>query len=168
MSNNLVGGSVIQLSLRGDTLARWRDFNPVLNDRELVLETDTRRFKVGDGVTPYLDLAYAGLASQHEPVTQVAGSTIDLSAGEIFRKTVVEPVTLAVSNTAPVNFASQFTLHLRDGGAHPLTWFSGIRWPGGVEPVLSAAGVDRFSFFSYDGGATWYATVLALDSKVAA
>jgi len=168
MSSNPVGGSVIQLSLRGDTLARWTEFNPVLNDRELVLETDTRRFKIGDGVSAYQDLAYAGLASQHAPVTTVTGSAIDLSAGSFFKKTVGAPTALTVSNTAPAGFASRFTLQLTNGGSQPLTWFAGIRWPGGVLPALSAAGVDRLSFFSDDGGSTWYADVLALNSKVAA
>ena len=53
--------SVFQLSLRGDTADRWTSFNPVLADRELVLETDTNQFKIGDGVTPYNELPYGGL-----------------------------------------------------------------------------------------------------------
>lgn len=61
MSNNLVGGSVIQLSLRGDTRERWLEFNPVLADREFVIETDTRQFKIGNGVSQYQNLPYGGL-----------------------------------------------------------------------------------------------------------
>lgn len=156
MSNNLVGGSVIQLSLRGDTLARWAEFNPVLGDRELVLETDSRRFKIGDGVSSYLDLPYAGVAAQHAPIMSIDDSTIDLSAGEFFKKVVSAPLALTVINAAPAGFASRFTLHLTNGGAYPVTWFPGVRWHGGIEPALSAAGVDRLSFFSDDGGATWY------------
>jgi hypothetical protein len=59
--SNTITGSIFQLALRGDTLARWTTFNPVLADREFVLETDTNQFKIGDGVTPYLDLPYGGL-----------------------------------------------------------------------------------------------------------
>ena len=54
--------TVIGFSLRGDTAARWAQFNPILADRELVLETDTGKFKIGDGVTVYASLPYAGVA----------------------------------------------------------------------------------------------------------
>lgn len=62
-----ISASIFQLSLRGDTLARWTSFNPVLADRELVLETDTGQFKVGDGVTEYLDLPYGGIVGPTGP-----------------------------------------------------------------------------------------------------
>jgi hypothetical protein len=62
-----ISASIFQLSLRGDTLARWTSFNPVLADRELVLETDTDKFKIGDGVTPYLSLPYGGLVGPTGP-----------------------------------------------------------------------------------------------------
>jgi hypothetical protein len=164
MATNL-GGSVIQLSLRGDTLTRWAEFNPVLGERELVLETDTRRFKIGDGALSYLDLPYAGIASNYAASTVMAGDNIDLSAGDLFKKTVTAATVLAVSNAAPTGFVSRFTLHLSNGGSQALTWFSGIRWPGGVAPALTVAGVDRLGFESDDGGVTWHAQVLSLDSK---
>jgi len=66
--SDLISASVFQLSLRGDTLARWTAFNPVLADREMVLETDTDKFKIGDGVTPYLSLPYGGLPGPTGPV----------------------------------------------------------------------------------------------------
>lgn len=44
---------------RGDTAANWTSVNPVLADRELGLETDTRKFKFGDGVTAWASLSYA-------------------------------------------------------------------------------------------------------------
>ena len=59
MSN--LSASVFQLAFRGDTAARWAAFNPVLADREFVLEKDTGFFKIGDGTTPYNDLPYGGL-----------------------------------------------------------------------------------------------------------
>ena len=62
-----ISASIFQLSLRGDTLARWTSFNPVLADREIVLEKDTGQFKVGDGVTAYLSLPYGGLVGPTGP-----------------------------------------------------------------------------------------------------
>ena len=43
---------------RNDTAANWTKHNPVLADGELVLEMDTHRVKVGDGVRAYRDLEY--------------------------------------------------------------------------------------------------------------
>lgn len=62
-----ISASVFQLSFRGDTLARWTSFNPVLADRELVLERDTGKFKIGNGVTAYLSLPYGGLVGPTGP-----------------------------------------------------------------------------------------------------
>lgn len=62
-----ISASIFQLSLRGDTLARWTSFNPVLADREIVLETDTGQFKIGDGTTAYLSLPYGGLIGPTGP-----------------------------------------------------------------------------------------------------
>ena len=64
---NTISASVFQLSFRGDTLARWTSFNPVLADREFVLETDTGQFKVGDGTTAYLGLPYGGIVGPAGP-----------------------------------------------------------------------------------------------------
>lgn len=37
--------------LRGDTKANWEAKDPVLKERELGIETDTRKFKFGDGIS---------------------------------------------------------------------------------------------------------------------
>ena len=138
MSNNL-GGSVIQLSLRGDTLARWTELNPVLNDRELVVETDTRRFKIGDGTSAYLALAYAGTSARKELAVVVVAGNLELSAGSYFSKTVTTTTALTLSNLEPAGYVNHFTLRLINAGSRTFTWFAGIRWPEGVLPVLTVS-----------------------------
>ena len=44
---------------RHDTSANWTSVNPVLAAGEMGVETDTNKFKFGDGVTAWADLAYA-------------------------------------------------------------------------------------------------------------
>ena len=44
--------------VRGGTAANLATVNEVPKARELVVETDTRKLKLGDGVTPYNDLEY--------------------------------------------------------------------------------------------------------------
>jgi hypothetical protein len=51
------------IQLRGGTAAAWTSANPVLELREPGVETDTRRFKFGDGVTAWNSLPYASANS---------------------------------------------------------------------------------------------------------
>ena len=48
----------VTIQLRGDSAANWTSVNPVLNQREVGVETDTGKAKVGDGVTAWASLAY--------------------------------------------------------------------------------------------------------------
>lgn len=51
----------VKIQMRGDTAANWATINPVIADRELVIETDTDQFKIGNGVDTYSALPYGGL-----------------------------------------------------------------------------------------------------------
>lgn len=48
------------IQLRGDTAANWTSNNPTLLAREVGIETDSGRFKIGDGSTAWTSLAYVG------------------------------------------------------------------------------------------------------------
>lgn len=61
--------------VRGGTAANLAAVNEVPLARELVVETDTRRFKVGDGVTRYLSLEYLG--ATRDQITMGAGDRIN-------------------------------------------------------------------------------------------
>jgi hypothetical protein len=50
--------STAQIRLRRDTAANWTAENPVLLNGEVGLETDTRKFKVGNGSTAWSGLSY--------------------------------------------------------------------------------------------------------------
>lgn len=47
-----------QILLRRGTSTEWASTNPVLGDAEMGVETDTGRFKLGDGTTAWVNLAY--------------------------------------------------------------------------------------------------------------
>lgn len=46
------------LKLRRDTARRWAGLNPILLEGEPGFETDTGRFKIGDGSTKWEELEY--------------------------------------------------------------------------------------------------------------
>ena len=51
------------IKLRRGTAAEWTTANPILAAGEMGIETDTRKFKFGDGTTPWNTLAYASAES---------------------------------------------------------------------------------------------------------
>ena len=66
----------LRYRVRGRTAAEWAALNEVLLERELGLETDTRKFKFGDGRTAWLDLEYANAGDAS--VTSVNGQVGDV------------------------------------------------------------------------------------------
>lgn len=48
-----------RIKLRRDTTQNWMDVNPILANGEMGIEADTRRVKIGDGATAWMDLKYA-------------------------------------------------------------------------------------------------------------
>ena len=64
------------VSPRGGTAVLWASRNPVLALQELGVETDTKKMKVGDGVTPWNDLPYmTGPVDGNNVSLQVARGT---------------------------------------------------------------------------------------------
>lgn len=66
-----------KIQLRHDTAANWTSVNPVLLEGEVGIETDTKKFKVGDGVTNWTSLAYGNADTEAiEQLEQDYGSLI--------------------------------------------------------------------------------------------
>lgn len=64
-----------RLQVRHGTAAQWTAANPVLKNGEPGAETDTKKLKVGDGLTTWNSLAYIGVSSG---ITELTG---DVTAG---------------------------------------------------------------------------------------
>lgn len=105
--------------LRRRTASNWTSGNEVLLDSEMGLESDTRKFKFGDGTTAWDGLPYASGGA----VTSVAGKTgvVTLVKGDVGLG--------SVDNTAdtakPVSTAQQTALDLKAN-------LSGATFSGGV------------------------------------
>lgn len=55
-----------QLQLRGDVALNWSTANPILADREIGIETISRAYKIGDGITPWNSLPYRDLSGSFD------------------------------------------------------------------------------------------------------
>lgn len=60
---------------RRDTAANWTSNNPVLNAGELGFESDTNKFKIGDGSTLWTSLAYSPTTIANANITNDSSTT---------------------------------------------------------------------------------------------
>ena len=64
----------VQIQLRRDTASNWTSANPTLAAGAFAIETDTDKYKIGDGSTAWTSLGYSSLPSGS--VTTAGGVTI--------------------------------------------------------------------------------------------
>jgi len=88
-----------------------------------------------------------------------AGVTLDLSLGNNFRRQFNNAATIAFSNP-PASNAFGFTFTMVNAGAYSITWPGTINWVGGTAPILTSTGEDVLTFFTFDGGSSYYGFVV--------
>ena len=97
-----------KIQLRRDTAADWTSNNPTLSEGEFGWESDTNRFKIGDGTTAWNSLTYSDTLKSLGDMT-ITGSTITApSNGDL---------TLATAGTGKVNISNAYDLPTSDGSA---------------------------------------------------
>jgi hypothetical protein len=109
------------------------------------------------GTTPTL----TGLREAYSAVTSSSGTaTLDFSAATVFQLTLSEDVSTFTWSNAPTSgTAFGFTLKvIQDSTARTIAFPASVDWPGGAAPTLSSGSgdVDVFTFFTIDGGTTYY------------
>lgn len=96
----------------------------------------------------------------------IGGGTqdIDLTLGNVVSGTVdTSETTFTFSNPPASGTYGGFILHLTNGGSQTVNWPASVDWAGGTAPTLTAAGVDRLSFDTLDGGTTWFGFLAGAD-----
>jgi hypothetical protein len=86
--------------------------------------------------------------------------TLDLATANNFRRQFNGSATITFSNppSSPNGFG--FTFTMVNAGAYSITWPVSIDWVGGLSPVLTSAGTDVLTFFTFNGGTTYYGFVV--------
>jgi hypothetical protein len=70
----------VRIQIRRGVSTEWSTKNPILAEGEMALETNTRRYKIGDGVTHWNSLPYGGIGgedSQGITVASYSNTTIN-------------------------------------------------------------------------------------------
>ena len=105
-----------KIQLRRDTAADWTSNNPTLSEGEFGWESDTNRFKIGDGSAAWNSLAYADTLKTLGDLA-VTGSSISApSNGDL---------TLTTSGSGKVNISGAYTLPSSDGSANQVLQTNG-------------------------------------------
>lgn len=88
--------AVVRVQLRGDTAANWTSANPVLAAREFAIETDTSKYKIGNGSTAWNSLAYSSLPSN----AYVVGGALGTPSSATLTNATGLPVSTGISGLA--------------------------------------------------------------------
>ncbi len=92
--------------------------------------------------------------------------THNFTLGNVVTATVSTSAnTFAVTNPPSSGTYGGFTLILTNGGSQSVTWMTTTIWGGGVAPTLTTSGVDVLTFFTINGGTTWYGFLVGADVK---
>jgi len=76
----------VQIQIRRGTAAAWTSANPTLAAGEFAMETDTDKYKFGDGSTAWTSLGYSSL-----PSTAISNTVVD-AKGDIIAATAADTV----------------------------------------------------------------------------
>ena len=81
----------------------------------------------------------------------VTAGACDYSTGYIFSATISGATTISLTNV-PATGTAMLMLRLTNGGSATVTWPSGIKWPGGTAPTLTASGLDEVVLMRTNAG----------------
>lgn len=175
--------STARIQLRGDTAANWAASNPILAERELVIETDTLKYKVGNGILDWNSLPYGGVtgAAGSSGTSGTSGTSgVDGPAGSSGSSgisgssgTSGTAGSSGTSGIVPTNVyydmhvaASDETTNIT-AGATKVTFYSPIAWTlTGVTATLTTSGSTTTTVDVNYNGSTVFSSPITLASGV--
>jgi len=108
-----------------------------------------------------------GFSEEYAAVTSSSAAvSLDLRTAGNFSHDLTENTTISFANPAASGKVSGATLRIIQGStARTITWNSSIKWAGDTAPTLSTGDndVDIFTFYTVDGGTTYYGSVIGQD-----
>ena len=163
----------IQIQFKRGTASQWTSSNPVLALAEMGIETDTNKFKIGNGSTAWNSLSYGGIQGYTGSSGGLGytgsgglgytGSKGDTGLGFSIAKSYASVAALtadtapsaivagqfAIIETGSVQDADNAKLYLWSGSAYSyvtdLSGTAGVTGPAGATGVVGASGVTGYT-----------------------
>lgn len=101
-----------QIKLRRDSAANWSSANPTLAQGEPAVETDTGKFKIGDGTNTWAALSYFPSKLPTNALLTAPAETVTISATAATGTVAYDALTQAVLYYT-ANASANFTLNFR-------------------------------------------------------
>jgi hypothetical protein len=136
----------VNILLRRGTSAEWSASNPILLEGEVGVETDSKKLKVGDGLTawislPYITLTPSAAASIYAPI---ANPTFTGTVSGVTKSMVgLGSVDNTTDANKPISTATQTALDLKAPLASP-TFTGTVSFDTGVALIFEGATADGF------------------------
>ena len=171
--------STTRIQLRGDSAANWTSANPVLSEREIGLETDTNKFKVGDGSLAWTSLSYytGGIALTGGTNINITDDwNINLDANvdvtNMSADTIYQGSTDIAAVYAPITMPYEFVVAASDEttaittGTSKVTFLSPAGFTvTGVTASLTTSGSTTSTIDVNKAGTTIFSTILTIDAN---
>jgi len=135
------------IQLKRDSAAHWTSINPTLESGRVGIETDTKRFKIGDGSTAWTSLEYENSGEHGAEDTVASATTTAIGATTSENVSITGTTTITGFGTAAAGTKrwGRFT------GALTLTHNGTSLILPGAANITTAAG-DRFTAVSLGSG----------------
>ena len=142
----------VRLQFRRGTATEWTTANPVLASGEFALETNTQRFKVGDGTTAWNSLAYGGIMGPTGTTGPTGPTGTTGAASTVTGPTGTTGTTGPTGPTGPTGAASTVTGPTGARGSDGIIGVDGATGStgttGSTGPTGSAANASLWSAFT--------------------
>ena len=148
-----------RFKLRSDTAANWTAVNPVLLAGEIGVETDTRRYKIGDGTTAWSSLSYyiEGVLARGQ-ASKITSGTIAITSAGTYQSTGLT-ATLDSATDYQVVLGTNDTFGLKnDSGATKLFMvqasmdaYAGNNHTLGIKLAKNNVGIDQSECRAFSG-----------------
>jgi len=138
------------IQLRRGTAAQWTASNPVLAAGEPAFESDTGKFKIGNGSSAWTALAYAGGSNEFDTSIIFEGSSVDAfeTTLTVTNPTADRTITLPDATTTVVGTDTTQTLTNKTLSGATLT---------GTLTAGGSAGTNGFYLQTTGSGVQWAA-----------
>jgi hypothetical protein len=162
----------VQIQLRRGTASQWTSADPTLAAGELGLETDTAKYKIGDGATAWSALSYSSLPSTAVTLTGIETLTNKTLTAPIVNNAVLQGAeeswnVAATAATGTINFdtlTSTAWLYTSNASGN---WTLNVRGDSGttLASLLDTGDSITVVFAVTNGATAYYSTAFQIDGS---
>jgi hypothetical protein len=159
-------GTVITADLANDSVTAAKLANDSVTSAKIASPLDLSGKSITlPAVQPLARPLLTGYRETTVAATGTSGTiTIDLNSGSIFTLQPTGNITgWTINNRPPSGVLGSFVLRIAGNGtAYTWTWPTTTRWAYGEAPIptTTSGKFDLYSFFTFDGGTTWFAQII--------